>query len=196
MFKKFDRSYRSTREHYKGQHRSEHWYVDNQVYFVTGKCRDGYSAFASEEAKGIFWDRFDHYAKVFEFEPSVVSLLNNHYHFVGYVKLGEQFKNFMQRLHGSVAKLVNDLLPERRVPFWRNGKGKEYYDGCLRDEKQHRLSYRYTHQQARRHLLMDKFELYPHTHVYVPIEVALQRAKELDAHMPRVPYKRYEHHRA
>ena len=42
----------------------------------------------------------------------------------------------MQRLHGSVAKLVNDLLPQRLTPFWRDAEGKGYFDGCIRDEKQ------------------------------------------------------------
>ena len=32
----------------------------------------------------------------------------------------------MQKIHGSVAKLVNDLLPERRVPFWRDLADKNY----------------------------------------------------------------------
>ncbi len=50
-------------ELYKGRHRFEHWYVDNQVYFVTARCRDRVPAFASEKAKAIFWDRFEHYAQ-------------------------------------------------------------------------------------------------------------------------------------
>ena len=35
----------------------------------------------------------------------------------------------MQRIRGSVAKLVNDLLPDRRVPFWREGQTNDYFDG-------------------------------------------------------------------
>src|SRR5438874_12593709 len=136
MSKRILKSSRSAREYFDGKHRSEHWYVDNQVYFITAKCRDGFHAFESEEAKLVFWDRFEHWSRVTGFVPWIVSLLINHYHAIGSVKVGTDLKTFMQRLHGSTSKLVNDLLPERRTNFWRNTKGDEYFDGCLRDEKQ------------------------------------------------------------
>lgn len=50
----------------------------------------------------------------------------------------------MRKLHGSVAKLVNDILPERRAPFWRTNGHSDDFDGCLRDETQCRRAYRYT----------------------------------------------------
>src|SRR5688572_8064628 len=102
-----------------GRHRFEHWYRDNTVYFITAKCRDGFHAFESAEAKAVFWDRFGHYAREFGFVPWIVTLMWNHYHALGYLKVGENLGPMMQRVHGSVAKLVNDTLPERRLPFWR-----------------------------------------------------------------------------
>ena len=38
-------------EFFDGQHRFEHWYRDNTVYFITTKVRDGYRAFDSDRAK-------------------------------------------------------------------------------------------------------------------------------------------------
>ena len=46
-----------------GKHRFEHWHVDNQVYFITARCHGRFPAFAGEQTKTIFWDRFDHYTK-------------------------------------------------------------------------------------------------------------------------------------
>ena len=63
MRRRFRRSSPTTREFYNGQHRYEHWYRDNSIYFITSSCRDNYHAFRSDEAKMIFWDRFDHYTK-------------------------------------------------------------------------------------------------------------------------------------
>lgn len=54
--------------------------------------------------------------------------MDNHYHFVGHLKVGAELRELMRKLHGSVAKLVNDLLPERRVPFWRGEDGHDYFD--------------------------------------------------------------------
>ena len=51
----------SSEEHYRGRHRFEHWYRDNQVYFITARCWDKYPAFASEAAKAIYWDRSGYY---------------------------------------------------------------------------------------------------------------------------------------
>ena len=148
MTKRIDRVSRSRVLRYQDRCRFEHWLVDNQVYFITARCRDGHLSFASDEAKAVFWDRFTQYTTEFAFTPWVTSLLANHYHTIGYLKCGDVLPKMMQRIHGSVAKLVNDLLPERRGRFWRDAKGREYFDGCIRSERQARLAYRYTLTQA------------------------------------------------
>lgn len=183
---------RGQRIAYEGQHRFEHWCIDNQVYFITARCRDQFPAFVSPAAKAVFWDRFDHYTKEFGFTPWVTSLLDNHYHTLGYLREGRNLSPLLQRLHGSVAKLVNDLLPERRPEFWRDAKGHEYFDGAIRDEKQGRLAYRYTLFQAVRHGIVDDWRDYPHTRINVAIELAIRRSLELNAFIEGVPYKRYQ----
>ena len=142
---------RSTNAAYRDHHRYEHWLIDNQVYFITARCRDRCPAFASDAAKQVFWDRFDHYTMECGFVPWITSLLDNHYHTLGYVLTAKHLPKMMQRIHGSVAKLVNDGLSARLLPFWRNAKGHEYFDGCIRDERQARLAYGYTLRQSVRH---------------------------------------------
>jgi hypothetical protein len=187
------RKYSHSRDEYSdGAHRFEHWYRDNTVYFITSKTRGGFHAFESEQAKSIFWDRFEHWTSAFGFVPWVTTLLVNHYHVIGYLPIGNNLGPMMQRVHGSVAKLVNDLLPERRVPFWRIDGVKDYFDGCLRDEKQGRRSYRYTLLQSVRHGICTDYREYPHTRVRVELEPAITRALELNAFMTGIPYPRYE----
>ena len=127
MSKRIERISRSENTTYRGRHRYEHWLVDNQVYFITARCRDRYPAFTTEEAKDIFWDRFDHYTNEFGFVPWVTSLIDNHYHTIGYMRVGSSLPRMMQRFHGSVAKLVNDLLPERRLKFCAMRKGANWH---------------------------------------------------------------------
>jgi hypothetical protein len=69
MSKRIDRISRSNNATYRDRHRYEHWLVDNQVYFLTARCRDRLPAFESEAAKTVFWDRFDHYTSEFGFVP-------------------------------------------------------------------------------------------------------------------------------
>ncbi len=191
MSKRIGKISRSHNTSYRGRRRYEHWLVDNQVYFITARCRDRYPAFSSESAKQIFWDRFNHYTSEFGFVPWVTSLIDNHYHTLGYLRIGQNLPQMMQRIHGSVAKLVNDLLPSRLAPFWRDAKGREYFDGCIRDERQARLAYRYTVIQSTRHRIAQNWRDYPHTRINVELEVAIRRALELHAFLEGVPYKRY-----
>lgn len=177
---------------YRGKHRFEHWYRDQQVYFLTARCREKFPAFAGEDAKAVFWDRFDCYTAEYRFTPWVTSLLDNHYHTLGFLKRGADLKPLMQRLHGSVAKLVNDTLPARRVPFWKDTSDDAYMDGCLRDEPQGRATYRYVCQQSERHGVCADWRTHPHTRINVALEPAIRRARELDAFLEGVRYKRYE----
>ncbi|HEY1683627.1 MAG TPA: hypothetical protein VGG19_02595 [Tepidisphaeraceae bacterium] len=78
-------------EFYQGRHRFEHWYLDNCVYFVTARCRDKKRCFATEEAKKVFWDRFELYAQLHHFVPWATTLMDNHYHTIGYFKVWRRF---------------------------------------------------------------------------------------------------------
>jgi hypothetical protein len=126
-----------------------------------------------------------------EFKPIVVSLLDNHYHTLGYFRYANGLAPLSRILQGSVAKLVNDQLEDRLLPFWKDDGRHSYFDGCIRDEKQFGAAYRYTYTQSRRHGLGVQPQEYPHTSVFVEMERALNRAEELKAFLPEVPYKRY-----
>ncbi len=192
MRKPIHRTSYTKRKLYEGRHRFEHWYIDNQVYFITARCRDRVPAFASENAKAIFWDRFDHYTSEAGFVWWITSLLDNHYHTLGYMREGKHLGHMMQRIHGSVAKLVNDTLDVRLKPFWRTKGNHDYFDGCIRDEKQCRKAYRYTLTQSVRHGIVQDHRTYEHTRVRIDADRGVKRALELGAFLEGVPYKRYE----
>ena len=187
---------RASETRFTSGHRFEHWYVNNQVYFITARCRGRYPAFASARAKTVFWDRFSHYTAIAGFEPWITSLLDNHYHTIGYISDASTLKTMMQRLHGSIAKLVNDILEsegfDRHPNFFRDQRGHEYFDGCLRDETQLRRTWRYLERQSERHGVCDDWRRYEHTRITMPLDKALARAHQLGAFMPDIPYKRYE----
>jgi hypothetical protein len=179
-------------ERYNGQHRFEHWYRDNTVCFITSRIRDRLSLFHADEAKAIFWDRFEHYTNEAGFVPWVTTLLDNHYHTLGYLRHGEALKEMKRRVHGSVATLVMKRAGVRHVPFWREGWHRDYFDGCIRDVTQARRAYLYTLHQAVRAGIAREWSAYPHTRVRVEMEPAIARAVELGAFLEGVPYARYE----
>lgn len=189
---KFRSTSYTAHERYHNQHRFEHWYRDNSIYFITSKVRDGFHAFHTDRAKEIFWDRFAHWTSHHGFEPWVVTLLSNHYHILGYLKVGANLGSMMQKLHGSVSKLVNDTLPARHLPFWRERGNRDYYDGCLRDASQLRRTYRYVLNQAVRARIVRRSSDYPHTRAYVAIDECLARAQSRVCYLPTIRYPRYE----
>jgi hypothetical protein len=87
---------------------------------------------------------------------------------------------------------VNDTLPNRHLPFGRDAGGRDYFDGCLRDELQCRRAYRYTLTQCRRHGICANWKDYPHTRVYIDLDRGVKRALELNAFMEGVRYPRYD----
>jgi hypothetical protein len=165
------------------------------VYFITSRVRDGVHAFASDRAKEVFFDRFDYYTRKYNFVSWIETLMINHYHFLGYLKDGENLGPLMQHLHGSVAKLVNDLLPQHHLPFWRTRGNKDYFDGCLRDPLQCRRAFRYTKLQAVRAGIVTNHRNYPFTRIHIDCERGIARALELRAYLQDVPYHRYDRRR-
>ena len=191
----FTRSNPSKLEYWQGKHRFEHWYRDNQVYLITARTRGGTPVFETDGAKDVFWDRFTHYTEAHGFEDWVTTVLVNHYHTVGYVRVGIELKEMMRKLHGSVAKLVNDRLDVRLVPFWGDRANRDYFDGCLRDETQLVRSYQYVLGQSVRHGVCHDYRQYAHTRVTLSLEESLKFARERGALMYGVPYARYERYR-
>jgi hypothetical protein len=187
-FHQFDRSDPSTNERYKGRHRREHWYRDNTIYFITAKCISGEPLFRHDDAKLIFRDRFAHYTLQAGFVPWVWTLLDNHYHLLGYLGTGELLREMMRKLHGSVAKLVNDTLGVRRVPFWED----DYFDGCLRNDLQLKRTWYYVRDQAVKAGLVRHHGEYAWTHVAWQLDMCQKFAKAWDCYLPSVPYARYE----
>jgi hypothetical protein len=162
------------------------------LYFITSRTRYGFPAFDTDEAKLIFWDRFDHYTKLHGFTPCVTTLMNNHYHTVGHLKVGEELGEMMRKIHGSVAWMVMKEIGVRHVPFWRSKGNKDYFDGCLRDVLQATRAYRSTRLQAVRAGLVTDWRDYAHAHVNVECEPMVRRALQLKCFLEDVPYARYE----
>lgn len=181
---------------WEGKNAFHHGYRDNQIYFITARCRGRFLAFESEAAKDVFWNRFDHYTGEYDFTPVVTTLLNNHHHTLGDLKIGNNLGPMMQRNHGSVAKLVNDLLERERqsrlVPFRHDKRHHDYFDGCLRDETQFRLTFRYVRGQSVRHRVSRDWKDDLHTRVRVACERALSCVTELKVLLWGVKYRRHE----
>lgn len=192
----FRKSSHTKKETYKGKHRFEHWYRDNCVYFITARVRDGRAVFESRKTKDIFWEKLHEWAQEAGFVLWVVSLLNNHYHIIGYLQKGENLGEMMRKLHGSVAWMTCKELGIKHKPFWRERGKRDYFDGCLRDVLQAERAYRYTLNQAVRARIVRNWKDHPDTRVFIDMSRAIKRAVEKNAFLEDLPYARYEKHQS
>jgi len=128
-----------------------------------------------------------YYTALYGFIPWITSLLDNHYHTIGYLKVGENLGPMMQKIHGSTAKLVNDLLPQRRLPFFRSANHHDYFDGCLRDVLQAQRAYGYVQIQPVRHGIVKDYRECAHTRMSIEMNRGIKRAVELSAFLEGLP---------
>ena len=66
VYRPLGKTSRSWSEYVNGGHRHEHWLVRSHQH-----------GFATEEAKAVFWERFDDLHRRVRLTPSVTSLLSN-----------------------------------------------------------------------------------------------------------------------
>ena len=171
------------------RHRHEHWHIDNQIYFITARCRDRRPAFATEECKQIFWRQYRLKMNAFGMTPIITSLLDNRYHFLAHLRKGDNLTPLMRGLHGSVARYINEVTPEEQQvkPLFREKTGKQYFDGAIRTPRQFRRCFRYIERQCIRHGVAADPDAHPHTIIDVPMDRALKRALQINAFLPGVP---------
>ena len=167
----------------KHRHRCEHWHIDNQIYFITARCRDRLPAFRTEAAKAIFWQQLDIKAQAHGFTPIITSLIDNHYHVLGHLREGEQLTPLIRGLHSSVARYINQVTPEAEQvkPLFRMQTGKQYFDGAIRSSKQFIRTFRYIERQGIWHKLCQPGEAYAHTRISVERDRAMKRALRIGA---------------
>jgi REP element-mobilizing transposase RayT len=107
----FKKGSSAKKEFYNGRHRREHWYRDNTVYFLTVRCTDRFPAFASEEAKTIFWRQFTKYTSEHHFDVWICTLLDNHYHAIGYLPHGPDLAPMIRKIHAPWQSLLTIYFP-------------------------------------------------------------------------------------
>jgi len=136
-------------------HRPPHVYLDNMRYFITAgtfgkkclwnnKAKLNRLAFLLCEISGRY--NINLYAWV---------ILPNHYHLLLKTSHGEDLVKFFRKLHSDSANYLNRLenTSSRRVWY-------QYWDRCIRNEKDFWVRFNYIHQNAVKHGLAEKMGCY------------------------------------
>lgn len=129
----------------RSQHRPPHLFWGN-YFFITGRCLNRTPYFASHDRKSLFCKVLQTSAKKFTVNFYAWALLDNHYHLLMKIKNSKNLLGFVKNLHANSSRLLNnfDGVAERQV--WH-----QYWDHCIRDEKDFWKHFNYIHHNPVKH---------------------------------------------
>lgn len=136
-------------------HRPPHVYLDNSQYFITGSIYQKKTLINTDEKLHFILSNLLDTTKIYNIILQAWIILNNHYHILIHTLNGKDLHKFIKRYHSNTAIHLNkiDLTPKRKVWY-------QYWDRCIRSEKDYYTRLNYIHHNCIKHGYTDKMEGY------------------------------------
>ena len=151
-FRRFRKSAATKTESFKSHHRYEHWYLDNQIYFITARCRDSLPRLRERSSEDNLLGPLRSLHKTLrlctvDHKPTRQPL--PHARLSPYRRKPRPDDATPARFH----RKTSQRHPTTTTACHSGAKSgnRDYFDGCIRNEKQCRLAYKYTQRQSVRH---------------------------------------------
>lgn len=158
-------------------HRPRHIYLDNKIYFVTSRTYNELNYFNTNKKKDIFIEVFKNSIDKFKISMFAWVLLANHYHLLfkiknnslaavnpdkdlvwsdtrkGVTEKTEKLSNFINYLHSITSLKLNrlDNISGRKIWY-------QYWDHCIRDDKDFFKRFNYIHNNPIKHKIVINIE--------------------------------------
>jgi len=133
-----------------------HFYLENQVYFITTTTEGRKPVFAKEEDALILWNVINNQRERERVHLLGFVIMPDHLHLVIIPRGGTRISFIMQEIKKGSARLINRLRG-RWGKLWRD----EYYDYIIRDEEDLREKLRYVHHNSVKKGLVEDEQRYP-----------------------------------
>jgi len=124
----------------KAHHTPPHLLLDDAYYMITGAIYQRNPFLKVDEDKALLLKIIQECCQLFRWELADWVILDNHYHLMVKSKHGSDLPKLMGRIHRKSARLIKGRNGFTCMRFWWN-----YWDRCIRDEKDYyvRLNYLY-----------------------------------------------------
>ena len=132
-----------------------HIYQCNTIYFITAKTLRKEKFFDISENKKSFFNCLSKSVERFNLELIAWVLLDNHYHVILKSGIGKTLGSFINNLHSNSARVLNKLSSKIGRQVWY-----QYWDRCIRSEKDFYVRLNYIHHNPVKHKLVSKMEDY------------------------------------
>ena len=136
-------------------HYPPHYYFDNKIYFITARTVNKNRFFNTKEKKDLLKKILIEASNKFKVGFYAWTILDNHYHLLLDVLKGESIPGFVKTINGKSAFLLNGIDKARKRKIWFN-----YWDTCIRSEKDFWTRFNYIHHNSIKHRYAEKMEDY------------------------------------
>ncbi|NIA10010.1 MAG: hypothetical protein GWP10_09850 [Nitrospiraceae bacterium] len=137
------------------QHRPPHYYFYNKIYFITARTIEKKKVFNTEEKKNLLKKTIKEAGDKFKISFYAWIILDNHYHLLLNVSQGELLPAFMKVINGKSSFLLNKIDKTEKRKIWFN-----YWDKCVRNEKDFWVRFNYIHHNSIKHRYAKKMKDY------------------------------------
>ncbi len=127
-----------------------HIYQNETIYFITGRVVENKSLFHSSLKKELFLKVLKISLAKFSISIFAFVVNDNHYHLLAKITNAQALSYFVKNLHENSARLLNkiDGQPGRQVWY-------QYWDRCIRSEKDFWVRFNYIHHNPVKHGYFD-----------------------------------------
>ncbi len=142
----------------KSWHRPLHIYKDNSIYFITVRTIDRIKYFNSDKKKDILSDVIHTACEKFCKDLTAWTILDNHYHILVEVDEGKNIPKLVNNINANSSRILN--ISENCIgrQVWH-----QYFDRCIRDEKDYWTRFNYTHHNCVKHGYAKSMEDYKYS---------------------------------
>ena len=142
----------------KDKHRPPHIYIDDTIYFITAGTVNKAKYFDNDKKKGILLDVINKACRKFLLDLIAWTILDNHYHILTGIDIGEKVPKFVNNLNANSSRLLNqhDKCQGRKV--WH-----QYFDRCIRQEEDYWTRFNYIHHNCVKHGYSDNMRDYKYS---------------------------------
>ncbi|MCK5412791.1 MAG: transposase [Candidatus Pacebacteria bacterium] len=135
------------------KHSPLHIYQDNTFYFISARTVKSVKIFNTEDKKKVIIKTLNNVLERYKYLLYAFVILDNHYHIIIKTNKGNDLKYLIKDFHALSSKELNKMSNKKGRKVWY-----QYWDYCLRDEKDFLLHLNYIHHNLVKHKYVNKQE--------------------------------------
>lgn len=128
------------------RHHPPHLYLDDTWYMITSSIYGASHWLKPAGHKEVVRDKLKELILEFKLSLAAWVILDNHYHLLIRSRVGKELPRFFNRLHGATSFELNRRDGRRGRQMWHN-----YWDRCIRTEKDYWTRFNYIHHNPVKH---------------------------------------------